>query len=587
MKIVPRDYQSQAVDSLFSYFRTMPGNPLVAMPTGTGKSICIADFCERFTRAYQGPIYVLTHVKELVDQNFDKMMSLWPQAPAGINSAGLGRRDVYVEILFAGIGSIHRTVDKMPAPAIIIIDEAHLVSPSQNTMYRKVIEHFKSRNPFLRIIGFTATPWRLGQGMLTEGDNAIFTDICFDITGVHSFVRLIQEGYLCPLVPKRMTSQLDITGVNRTAGDFNLRQLQEAVNKDEVTQMALAEAIEHAGDRNHWLVFSSGLEHAESIGLILDSYDISNVVIHSRMSSADRDEAIRRYKSGEVRAAINYGVLTTGFDFPEIDCIVVLRPTESPVLWVQMLGRGTRPLYASGFDLSTRQGRLDAIRAGGKENCLVLDFARNTARLGPINDPRVPRAKGKGTGVAPIKVCTSCDTYNHASARHCGGQPYRTPEGCGHEFPAQVKITSEAETKELIKVEAFPEVVPYKVHHVSYNLHHKRGSQPSVKVTYFCNDYGQFSEYICFQHSGAARYRAQRWWKERSMFQDVPKTTEEALETIGLIKTPSEIRVIVNRKYPEIVGFKFGEDAANSEVIKGDQFDRLIPKDITDDDIPF
>src|SRR5439155_5126133 len=144
-----------------------------------------------------------------------------------------------------------------------------------------------------------------------------------------------------------------------------------------------------------------------------------------------------------------------------------LRPTMSSKLWVQMLGRGTRPLFIKeGYDLTTIQGRLASIAASPKQNVLVMDFAGNIKRCGPINDPIVPKKKGASKGEAPIKICDSCGMYNHISARFCGGEPYSTVMGCGAEFVFQVKLTKQASTQEVIRTEA-PVIETYRVEQIT------------------------------------------------------------------------------------------------------------------------
>src|SRR5690606_36427951 len=132
----------------------------------------------------------------------------------------------------------------------------------------------------------------------------------------------------------------------------------------------------------------SGIEHAEHIAEFLTRFGIDCAAVHSKQSAEYNDKAILAFKEGSLRAIVNYGKLTTGFNHPGIDAIAMFRPTMSVPLWVQMLGRGTRP-------------------ADGKKDCLVLDYARNTPRLGPINDPVIPRRKGEGGGDPPVKVCNT------------------------------------------------------------------------------------------------------------------------------------------------------------------------------------
>lgn len=545
MKLVPRPYQVDAVASIYAYFQEKTGNPVLALPTGTGKSVILAMFLESIYTAYPTQrVMVLTHVKELIEQNYEKLVTLWPNAPAGIYSAGLGKKEHLHKITFGGIASAAKKPAIFGWIDLVIIDEAHLVSHSEETMYRKTLDFWLSINPNLKVIGLTATPWRLAHGPITE--DGIFTDLCYDITAMEEFNKLIKEGYLLSLVPKQTKQMLDTDGVHMRGGEFISQELQEAVDKQEVTYAAIKEAMELGHDRHHWLVFATGIQHAENISQMLDSFGIPAVVVHSKMTGTQRDEAIAGFKSGKYRAAVNVGVLTTGFDFPGIDLIIMLRPTASTVLWVQMLGRGTRPLYMDGYDLQTVEGRLASIAASQKQNCLVLDFAGNTSRLGPINDPVIPRKKGKGAGVAPVKLCGSCATYNHASVTHC--------VHCGAEFLFQVKIKAHASTQELIKDDS-PVVEIVRVDHITYSIHNKAGKPPAMKVSYFCG-LSVFNDYVCFEHEGFAQRKAKQWWKERCEY-NFPPSTADALTVTGHLKEASHLRVWINKKYPEILSCCF------------------------------
>lgn len=550
----------------------------------TGKSVVIARFLQSVFHYYPNQkIMVLTHVKELIEQNHAKLMAIWPNAPAGIHSAGLKKRDVLNQIIFGGIASVAKKWAEFGFVNLILIDEAHLVSPSEETMYRSLIEGLKSINPHLKIIGFTATPWRLGQGRITE--YGIFTDICFDITGLTAFNRLIAEGFLAPLIPKKTKMILDVDGVHMRGGEFIQGELQNAVDKEEITSVALREAMECGYDRRHWLIFCSGVDHAIHTADMLTMMGIPCGAVHSKMKDAERDQVIADFKSGKLRAVANNNVLTTGFDMPGIDLIIMLRPTASPVLWVQMLGRGTRPFECAEYK---------------KENCLVLDFAGNTKRLGPINDPVIPRKKGTKGGEAPVKLCEACGMYNHASVRYCGGSPHPSPEGCGHEFPIMTKLKQEASTAELIKGDA-PIVEIFKIDHITYSRHQKVGKPDAIKVSYYCG-YQHFEDYVCLEHEGFASRKARMWWRERSEY-PVPETTNAALGTTNLLKTPTHLRVWINKKYPEIMKYCFDGTAFGTvEALDSDPGPAVqhyikpttteltiptIPQPIESDDIPF
>lgn len=562
-----RSYQEEAVHKTLGYFYThKTGNPVIAMPTGTGKSVVIALLLWMiFSQWPNQKVLVLTHVKELIDQNFRKLLQVWPQAPAGIYSSGLNRRDYAQAIIFAGIASVAKKFDLFGKVDLIIIDECHLLNSQDSTMYFNFIAALMLINPKLRVIGLSATPYRLGQGMITDG--GLFTDICFDITGMAAFNRLIAEGYLCPLIPKATNTKLDIDGVHTRGGDFVQSELQRAINRDDITKAAVQEAIQIGADRQSWLVFCSGVEHCVDAADIMNDMGIPTVAIHSRISTAQRDDYIEGFKAGEYRAATNNNVLTTGFDHPPIDLILALRPTISPGLWVQMLGRGTRP-----YD-PANPGDVNPHKFPDKKfDCLVLDFAGNTRRLGPINDPVVPRKKGDKTGPAPVKECEFCGTLVHASLRRCNvmlpakGNPEANADGfiqCPGEFTFETKLTMGASTEQIIKGD-MPVVEVFQVDSVTYSTHNKVGKPPAVRVSYFCG-LRKFSEFVCIEHDGYAARKAREWWRKRSA-DPVPESTEDLLQVIDALPVVTHLRIWENKKpYPEIMAECFDGTAFGTQ----------------------
>lgn len=571
-----RNYQIEAVNATFDFFTQYPDateNPVIAMPTGTGKAVVIAAMVKRIMMQWPSQrIMMLTHVKELIEQNADKLKQFWPQAPLGIYSAGLGSKDHSSPIIFAGIQSAAKYPELFGHIDLILIDECHLVSPNDNAAYQTFIKALRDKNPFVRVVGYSATPYRLSLGMITDG--GVFTKIAYDMTSMQAFNWLIDEGYLSPLVPMPTAAELNVDGVHKRGGEFIDSELQERVVKYDITKAALLEAMEVAHNRNHWLIYATGIDHVKMIEGILNELGVSCACVHSnskkhKMSDYERDDNLARFKAGQIRALINADILTTGFDFPALDCIILLRPTNSPGLHVQILGRGTRPFYAAGFDLSTKEGRLAAIAASVKQSCLVLDFAGNTRRLGPINDPRIPGRKKAGGGDMPLKVCPDCGCLNHISARICVN-----PE-CGHEFVFETKIDSKASTMALI-VRDEPQVEVFKVDRVVYDIHEKRGSVPSLKVSYYAG-IRRFTEWVPIQHheiESVAVYKAQKWWRERDEsnetwdwdgeLKDVPKTAAEANAAAPLLKVPSHIRVWVNKRYPEILAHIFDKESEDA-----------------------
>ena len=596
MTILARSYQTECVQCLWDYFRTSDGNPVCALPTGTGKSVVIALFLQSVFQNFPNQkVLVLTHVKELIEQNYKKLLSLWPGAPAGVYSAGLNRRDILQKIIFAGIASVNKRAAAFGKVDLVIVDECHLVSPNDETMYRAFFSALAKVNPYLKIIGFTATPWRLGHGRITD-EGGIFTDTCFDITNMHAFNRLIAEGYIAPLIPKPTKTVLDLDGVHMRGGEYIASELQQAVDKEHITRAAIIEALDYRESRKSWLVFASGVEHAIHTADLLNEYGVRSVAIHSKMSQTERDEALKGLKRGYYQAAVNNNILTTGFDHPPIDLILGLRPTQSTVLWVQMLGRGTRPYDPKKLDLNKRdEYELAAAFPEAKENCLVLDFAGNTRRLGPINDPVVPRKKGQGGGDAPVKVCPKCECYVHASVRFCTGITMNGVK-CDYEFTFETKLKQGASTEELIKGD-LPVVEEFKVDHINYSRHVKLDRPDSMKVTYYCG-LRHFTEYVCVEHLPPAGNKAKGWMRAR-LAGDIPTKTADLLAVAHELKTPTHIRVWTNNKFPQVLahcfdGSAFGKQPEDSTLPPSvDCYEGMNPtipprkEVIDDDDIPF
>ncbi len=564
-----RWYQQEAVQSLFDYFAANPGfdsagrpvkrNPLVCLPTGTGKSHVIADFIKRAMAVHpQTRVFMATHVKELIRQNANKLQEAWPLAPLGLYSAGLKSRDAFQPIIFGGIQS---AVGKFPLFGrrdLLIVDEAHLLGTSNDTSYLKFIGELTGTgegipkgspnvNPYLKVIGLTATRYRMGLGCLTNGN--IFTDVAYDLCTIEGFNRLIAEGYLVPPIPKKTKTQLDVSGVGLSNGEFAQGELQAAVDKQDVTYQALLETVNEGANYGSWLIFASGVEHAVHIAdMMNNTFGISCGIFHSNTKDYPRtdkqnSEALADWKAGKTRAIVNMNALTTGVDHPACNLIAMLRPTMSTGLWVQMLGRGTRPF-------------------AGKTHCKVLDFAGNTRRLGPINDPVIPKLKGQGPpGDAPVRICPQCSTYNHASARIC--------VVCGTEFTFQEKLSAYASNAELIRSD-LPQVEPLEVERMVLAPHHsKRSGLGSIKVAYYCKGVigRTFYEYINVESpTGFVKKKSRDWFRQRFHYSgelltwgedDVPATNAEVLALANELRAPVKIRVWINKEMPEILGYEF------------------------------
>lgn len=471
-----RDYQTRAIDQLYDWFgKGNAGNPCIVLPTGSGKSHVIAALCKDAIQNWpETRVLMLTHVKELIEQNAEKMLLHWPEAPLGIYSASIGSKVLGEPITFAGIQSIRTKAEQIGHVDLVIVDECHLINHKDEGGYRGLIDRLNAINPALRVIGFTATPYRLGHGLITDKP-ALFDDL-IEPTSIEE---LVFKGYLAPLRSKITGLRLDTTGVRKRGGEFIESELYKAVDTKDNNRKAVAEIIALAGDRKAWLVFCSGVQHAENIRVILEEQGIPAACVTGDTPKAERERIIGEFKTGKIRALTNANVLTTGFDYPDIDLIAMLRPTMSASLYVQMAGRGMRPKSHT-------------------DHCLVLDFAGVVQAHGPITAVRPSRKGGDGTGEAPVKVCEACGELCHLSAREC--------TCCGTPFPAREPKRLKLHDVDIMGLEG----VTMSVRNWHWRKHVSKASgKDMLAVTY----YGELSdppitEYFPITHGGYAGQKA-------------------------------------------------------------------------------
>jgi len=472
-----RPYQQRAIDQLYHWFEHgNGGNPCLVLPTGSGKSWIIAALIKDALQNWpETRVLMLTHVKELIQQNADKMRQIWPNAPLGIYSAGLRQRVLDEPITFASIQSARNKADKIGHVDLVIIDECHLLNNSREGGYRKLLADLEQINPRLRVIGLTASPYRLGQGLLTEGDEALFTAILEPVL----IDELISKGYLARLRSKYTDLQIDTSDIKKRGGEFIAGDLEKLVDNDGTTKAAVAETIKRGSEAKSWLVFCTGVDHAYNVRNEIRRHGIDCEAVTGETPAAERDQILTRFKSGDLRAVTNCEVLTTGFDHPDLDLIAMLRPTMSPGLYQQMVGRGTRTKSHT-------------------DHCLVLDFSGNIERHGPITNIRPPKKKADQPGEAPIKVCPKCQEIVHLSVMTC-------PE-CGHVWeqkePGDLKLRDDD-----IMGEAPTEM---ECSSWTWRVHTSKASgKEMVKVSYY-RDLASpaVTEYLCLLHSGYAGQKA-------------------------------------------------------------------------------
>lgn len=532
-KFALRDYQQEAYDAIVKMLFESQDSGVVCLPTGAGKTIVFATLIRNFLHDWPSTrICILAHRYELLTQAENKILSVWPDAPTGIYSSGLKRKEAAQPILIAGIQSIYEQAYEIDPFDLVIIDEAHLVPPKSETMFGQFLGDMKIANPNVRTIGFTATPYRLDNGLI-YGKEKIFDRLIYEAK-----VRdLLEAGHLCPLTTKAPHSQIDTTTVKTRNGDFVESQLENEAIK--VVRSAVEELVDLGRERKKWLVFACGVDHAEQISAELDKRGIRAPIVVGTTERNERSRILEQFDSGDLRVVVNVGCLTTGLDVTGIDLIACLRPTQSVSLWVQMLGRGMR-LHP------------------GKANCLILDYGGNTRRHGPIDGLLInePSIKNGMPTEAPVKTCPECGLIVSLPTKHC-------PD-CGHEFVGEdepkAKHDAKADVVPLLAKEVWTEAVTA----VTYHVHTKPDSAPSLCVTYRCG-FHDFKEWICFGHTGYAREKACMWWRKRTGELSAPTSAAGAMDLLDmdpqyLTRITKEIRIRRDGKYHEIVGVIFRDE---------------------------
>lgn len=533
MKLELRWYQQEAVEALLQALNNGHSAPYVSLPTGAGKSLVIAGFIKTVLSKWSDlHILVCAHSKELVDQNSKELKAYAPHVSFGVYSAGLNKRQLK-QVTFASVQSIWNKKQFHGRFDLIIIDECHAVSRKEDSMYHKLIANSYAQNENLRLIGLSASPYRLDSGMVHEGDGAMFDCLAYEAP----LVRLMDEGFLCRLT-SRHGDNVDLSGIRTTGGEYNLGQLGERMSAIELVEHHADLIMKLCAERNCWLIFCVTVEHAAQISAALKRRDVSCEYVSGDMPDEERDGKINAFRNGELRALVNCNILTTGFNVRQVDAVVMLRPTLSPGLYVQMAGRGLR----------THPSKTD---------CLVVDCGGNVRRHGFIDKVEPPR-KGKKTGEqqAPVKECEKCGLLVPIMTKTC-------PE-CGHKFEVAER---EAETLHHSGAILSTEVPPVRmnVQKVMYAKHTSKSGMPTLRVTYYCG-IKSVAEYICLEHQGYARTKALNWWGRRvAPMEPVPRTVDDALGMTDTLATPGAITVSFATKYPEIKNYHF--DVADSATV--------------------
>lgn len=558
-----RWYQEEACRAAMRFLCESPDNPVIDLPTGSGKSVVIAELCRQAIQDYGGRVMVLAHRKELLAQNAEKIRSLLPFGiGCGLYSSGLRRWSTEDAVVVAGIQSCYRRASEFGARHLVLIDEVHLVPHDGVGMYRTFLNDLREINPRLRMIGLTATPFRTDCGALCRPDG-LFQKICFSAP----IQRLIAEGYLCPLTNQAAAESLDTRGLKVRGGEFVLQEMERAF--DGRVLEASREIVQRCADRNSVLVFCSGISHADHVSQAIEALTGERCgLVCKDTPSLERASLLDQFKRQQLRWLCNVDVLTTGFDAPGVDAIAILRATMSPGLFAQICGRGLR-VHTS------------------KENCLLLDFGENLQRHGPIDAIDYGKEKPKAQGEGPEKSCPNCQASVPMAAAECEcgwifPKPKREPKH-GEEADLQSQILAKPEWWIVIQCDA-----------CEHRKRNKPEAPPTLRIDYTCqpSDGGGnisetvVSEWVCVEHEGYARRKAMFWWSARSR-SPVPETVEDALDlwNRGALAMPRRISTIREGKFYRIVEQELDEVPEDWD--RSERVETVAAWDVAGDEIPF
>ena len=471
---------------------------------------------------------MVTFVKELIKQGIETLQLNCPGVRFGVYSAGMNRKESQnVKVVYGQVQSMYKKTAKISEqepPALVIVDEAQTVPPDGEGMYQQMLQALHAINPNVKLVGLTATPFRMKTGFICNDDGP-FHDICYKV-GVNP---LIKDGFLSPLIGKAGLKETpDLSKLKITGNEYNSKAAEELMIGGHLVSESVKEIVSYTRDQSRkTLVFTVSVKHMELVRDEFHKYvDPSQVRCLTGDTPADeRRRVIAEYKAGRFQYLLNIQVLTVGFDCPDISCVAVMRPTLSPGLWAQMIGRGFRI-------------------AEGKKECLILDYGRNIITHGPLDEMDITWTKlEKGEPVTKQKVCPKCGdfvNYGVQDCPSCGFHWEKMERGFSHDTIAhEGSPLGDGEPKPVDNTFRM-EVVDW-----VWAAHLSKSGNTTLRVEYYSDLGRKVSEYICLEHTGFARGRAEAWWECMSKY-PCPDTVDEAIDhwNAHLVAEPYEVHWI-------------------------------------------
>lgn len=527
----PRYYQDEATNATFNYWlnpKNKGRNPILELPTGAGKSLIQAMIArvmfEQYGQ-YRPRIIVTTPSKELAIQNAEKLDLLLPQnISIGYYSASLRQKSLDSDVTVATIDSIYKDAELFKGASVWINDECHLGSPDGKGSYYTFQQGLLKVNKNLWSVGMTATPYKGNGVWITAGKAPIYHGFAYKLP----MNDLINQGYLSKLVRPidAIQTRIDASQVEMKGDDYNLVQLSDITGK--YLRSIVDESIILGRDRKKWIAFLPDIATANDICALYNSRDIHCAVVTGNTPDKERQQIISDFKKGVYRCLVTVLALTTGFDVPDIDCIIWARNTVSKVLYSQGAGRGLRI-------------------ADGKIDCLWLDFTDTTERLGPLNELTGNAPKTKSTSLAPCIICPKCGTqWIPASTKVCAeyaknqfgqfildqfGNKIQT-DGCGAIMRKDEEMDAgRASNAYVMTDENTPDEIEKDFTHMVAVMLTSGLNENYINIQFFAGVLPLGKLNINFSGRGAGFARL--WWKRLMRTQILPFNNEQAIEQLN------------------------------------------------------
>ncbi len=442
MTIVLREYQNQCVDAIWNAAIMGENKILISLPTASGKT---EIFIELLKKANVKSIVAMSSVR-LAKQTYERIKN--NNLDVGLYCSTLNSKDIDNKIIVGTVQSL--TASGIKDVKILTVDEAHCISEEEDSYYGKLISTYSGA----KLLGFTATPFRTDGGHI-YGAEKIFPRLNFS----RSFSYMIENGFLVKPILTQGKDSFDINKLKIVMGDYSKHDIEVLASDSSKANKQVTDALERLGDRKKIIWATSSIKHCNLISDILFKQGEEYARIHSEMEYNQQESNLKFFEDGPARHLVFVSIVKEGYSYSPIDAIVLMRPTRSPVLYVQICGRGLR-------------------LSPGKKDCLILDYGRVVESLGPLSDPKIPEDRRyKAAEQSPIKACPKCGTYVPKESSEC--------EFCNYKFsrPVEVRLTAKPATNLIILGEQKNDV--FKLSRVEIHDHKSKNGNSCFKVVMY------------------------------------------------------------------------------------------------------